>query len=127
MLFGGTPVQPRRRAMNAPRSSERRSLAAMALLLFAAAQAGCYIQLDPYLDTPPQPEAAGAAGAVAAPAEEQAGEASVADFQGPLSAYGDWVDAPPYGRVWVPREDVVGAEFVPYSTGGQWVSTDTGW
>ena len=58
---------------------------------------------------------------------QPAGEESVADFEEPLGAYGDWVDVPGRGRVWVPSEEAVGEDFTPYSSNGQWVSTDQGW
>lgn len=45
---------------------------------------------------------------------------ALADFKEPLAPYGTWVNDPTYGTVWVPREDVVGADFVPYQTAGHW-------
>ncbi len=45
-------------------------------------------------------------------------------FYDQLSPYGQWVDYPNYGYVWIPN---AGAGFVPYSTGGYWVLTDDGW
>src|SRR5262249_38220454 len=89
---------------------------AAALLLCAATQAGCTLSASAYVDAPPSQ-----------PAPAPSGEVTVADFYEPLSAWGTWVDVAPYGRVWAPGEDVVGEDFVPYTTGGQWVSTDAGW
>jgi hypothetical protein len=45
-------------------------------------------------------------------------------FYDELSPYGQWVDYPKYGYVWIPD---AGANFVPYSTRGQWIYTDYGW
>jgi hypothetical protein len=48
-------------------------------------------------------------------------------FEGALAAYGTWVDDPTYGRVWVPNGNVVGDDFAPYVTNGQWCDTEYGW
>ena len=48
-------------------------------------------------------------------------------FQSALEPYGDWVDAPGYGRVWAPSVATVGANFSPYATGGHWALTEYGW
>lgn len=45
-------------------------------------------------------------------------------FYDELSPYGEWVDYPNYGYVWIPDE---GPDFVPYSTEGQWLYTNYGW
>jgi hypothetical protein len=45
-------------------------------------------------------------------------------FYNNLSPYGQWVNRPSYGYVWVPRR--VGASWRPY-TQGHWVYTDYGW
>jgi len=45
-------------------------------------------------------------------------------FYDELSPYGEWVDYPKYGYVWIPDE---GPDFVPYATQGQWVYTEYGW
>lgn len=45
-------------------------------------------------------------------------------FYDQLSPYGEWVDYPNYGYVWIPD---VGRDFSPYSTEGYWVMTDYGW
>jgi len=45
-------------------------------------------------------------------------------FYDQLSPYGQWIQDPTYGYVWIPD---VGADFVPYSTDGHWVLTDYGW
>jgi len=41
-----------------------------------------------------------------------------------LSPYGQWIDNPDYGYVWIPDVD---QNFSPYSTSGYWVMTDYGW
>ena len=45
-------------------------------------------------------------------------------FYDELSPYGEWIDYPKYGYVWIPDE---GSDFMPYSSEGQWVLTDYGW
>jgi hypothetical protein len=44
-------------------------------------------------------------------------------FYDQLSPYGQWVDYPNYGYVWIPN---AGSDFVPYSTRGHWILTDYG-
>lgn len=44
-------------------------------------------------------------------------------FYDELSPYGQWVDYPKYGYVWIPD---AGADFAPYSSRGQWIYTDYG-
>ena len=48
-------------------------------------------------------------------------------FEADLAPYGDWYDDPQYGRVWSPSTTVVGSDFSPYATGGQWSLTQYGW
>jgi hypothetical protein len=45
-------------------------------------------------------------------------------FYDQLSAYGEWVNYPHWGYVWIPD---AGPDFVPYSTQGHWILTDAGW
>ena len=45
-------------------------------------------------------------------------------FYDQLSPYGQWVNNPHYGYVWIPD---VGSDFAPYSTAGHWILTDYGW
>jgi hypothetical protein len=45
-------------------------------------------------------------------------------FYDQLSPYGEWVNYPNYGYVWIPN---AGSDFVPYSTQGHWLLTDYGW
>jgi len=49
-----------------------------------------------------------------------------ASFDEALSPYGDWTDVDGT-RVWRPAATVVGDDFQPYATNGQWVSSDYGW
>src|ERR1019366_2239484 len=55
------------------------------------------------------------------PAEE---EVSYQTFYDDLSPYGQWIDYPGYGYVWMPN---VGYGFKPYATNGYWVYSDAGW
>ncbi len=48
-------------------------------------------------------------------------------FQDALAPYGSWQNDDAYGEVWVPAANVVGADFVPYGTGGHWVRSEYGW
>jgi hypothetical protein len=57
-------------------------------------------------------------------ASAQQGNISFQVFYDELSPYGEWVDYPNYGYVWVPY---VEQDFAPYSTRGHWVYTDYGW
>ncbi len=45
-------------------------------------------------------------------------------FYDELSPYGQWVDSPDYGYVWIPSAV---PNFVPYSSAGHWVYTTYGW
>ena len=45
-------------------------------------------------------------------------------FYDDLSPYGNWVDNPNYGYVWVPD---VSPGFTPYGTNGYWAFTEAGW
>jgi Family of unknown function (DUF6600) len=45
-------------------------------------------------------------------------------FYDQLSPYGQWVDNPDWGYVWIPD---AGPDFVPYSTDGHWILTNYGW
>ncbi|WP_368670424.1 DUF6600 domain-containing protein [Myxococcus sp. AM011] len=52
---------------------------------------------------------------------------SVSTFYDALSPYGTWVQLPDVGWVWRPNPTIVGSDFVPYATGGQWTYSDWGW
>jgi hypothetical protein len=58
------------------------------------------------------------------PPPPPAPEVSYQNFYDALSPYGEWVDNPEYGYVWMPN---VGPDFKPYATNGNWVYTDEGW
>ncbi len=62
--------------------------------------------------------------APAPPPPQPAPEVSYQNFYDALSPYGEWINNPEYGYVWMPN---VGQEFKPYSTNGNWVYTDEGW
>ncbi len=51
-------------------------------------------------------------------------EVSYQNFYDALSPYGEWINNPEYGYVWMPN---VGPDFKPYATNGNWVYTDEGW
>lgn len=44
-------------------------------------------------------------------------------FYDQLSPYGQWVDNPDFGYVWIPD---TGPDFAPYSSAGHWIMTDYG-
>lgn len=48
------------------------------------------------------------------------------NFDEALSPYGEWTDVDGT-RVWRPSANVVGEDFQPYATNGQWLSSDYGW
>ena len=50
---------------------------------------------------------------------------SYQSFHDQLSPYGNWINYPGYGNVWVPNQ--VPGDFSPYATAGHWVYTDYGW
>jgi DNA segregation ATPase FtsK/SpoIIIE-like protein len=54
----------------------------------------------------------------------QPGNVNFQVFYDELSPYGQWVNYPNYGYVWIPD---VGTDFAPYQTAGYWVFTDYGW
>ena len=44
-------------------------------------------------------------------------------FDAALQPYGTWTDDPSYGQVWEPSPEVVGTDFEPYESGGQWIAS----
>ena len=46
------------------------------------------------------------------------------NFYDQLSPYGQWIEDPDYGYVWLPD---AGPDFKPYASNGHWVYTDEGW
>lgn len=55
--------------------------------------------------------------------EQQPGEITYQQFYDELSPYGNWINYPGQGYVWVPNVP----SFRPYATNGQWVYTNLGW
>jgi hypothetical protein len=55
---------------------------------------------------------------------DDADPSALSDFHGALDSQGSWVDNGKYGTVWVPSTTAVGADFVPYRTGGHWAYGD---
>lgn len=44
-----------------------------------------------------------------------------------LAPYGQWLAHPKMELIWQPSPSVVGPDFIPYATGGQWVHSNEGW
>ncbi len=57
-------------------------------------------------------------------ASAQQSNVSFQVFYDQLSPYGQWVDYPNYGYVWIPD---AGSDFSPYSSRGHWIMTNYGW
>ena len=55
---------------------------------------------------------------------QQDNQVTYDDFYNDLAPYGQWINDPVYGNVWMPQ---AGSDFRPYETGGHWVYTDFGW
>jgi hypothetical protein len=87
------------------------TLGALALLLSA-----CGPVYVVHQDPPPPPPPA----ATPAPPED----VTYQTFYDQLSPYGQWIENPDYGYVWLPD---AGPDFKPYATNGHWVYTDEGW
>lgn len=60
----------------------------------------------------------------AAPPPANPEDVSYQTFYDQLSPYGQWIQDPDYGYVWMPD---VSQDFKPYATNGHWVYTDEGW
>jgi len=58
-------------------------------------------------------------------ASAQGGDVNFQVFYDNLSPYGQWVQDPTYGYIWIPAN--VGPEFAPYGSHGYWAWTDYGW
>jgi hypothetical protein len=58
------------------------------------------------------------------PPPPPAPEGSYQSFYDALSPYGQWINNPDYGYVWMPS---VAPDFTPYGSNGHWVYTDEGW
>ncbi len=48
----------------------------------------------------------------------------ISHFTTSLSPYGNWINYPGYGYVWMPN---AGPDFQPYATNGNWIYTNAGW
>jgi hypothetical protein len=119
--------------MHLPRLSTAAILAAL-----GAASTGCVTRTVYVVDDRPSTRVAAAAPAAVveappamapadAPAyENDAGISDPYDFVQPLSPYGQWVQYPGHGLVFVPSVGVVGRGFRPY-THGHWEHTEWGW
>ena len=49
---------------------------------------------------------------------------ALSDYRGVLDPYGQWIEDPTYGTVWIPSLDEVGPDFEPYRTAGHWEYAD---
>jgi len=60
------------------------------------------------------------------PAPEPVPVATVSyqSFYDDLAPYGNWINYPGYGYVWMPN---AGPDFMPYNTNGNWIYTEAGW
>jgi hypothetical protein len=74
---------------------------------------------QPAPPAPPQDQAEAPQGDNADSYDDQ-DPTALTDFHSTLDPYGQWVDDPTYGTVWVPNSTVVGSDFTPYSTAGHW-------
>ncbi len=54
---------------------------------------------------------------------EDTDPSALTDFDEHLRPYGEWVEHPTYGTVWVPYPSVVGTQFAPYVSRGHWALT----
>ena len=54
---------------------------------------------------------------------QSGGPGAYQDFYDQLSPYGQWVQTPEYGAVWIPNAE---PNFQPYATNGHWVVTEYG-
>ena len=61
---------------------------------------------------------------ISAPERIAAQSVSFQVFYDYLSPYGNWVDYPDYGFVWIPAAET---DFYPYASNGHWVYTIYGW
>jgi hypothetical protein len=73
-------------------------------------------------DAPPGPPPEGAAGGGTDDGSgySDGDPSALSDFRSTLDPYGNWVDDPTYGMVWVPSPTVVGQDFTPYVSAGHW-------
>jgi len=103
----------------------------ISLLVFVLTSCVVYqqpVQSPPsaYQPAPPPPPVVEQPVQQPAPVYQQPAPASsYQTFYDALSPYGQWVDYPNYGYVWIPTS--AGPNFSPYSTNGYWVMTNYGW
>ncbi len=90
---------------------------APALLLLLAVMGGTTACLAVVETTPP----------TSRPARAQARPGVAVAFHEGLSPYGTWLQTTTYGWAWSPDRGIVGADFMPYVSGGSWLLTDVGW
>ncbi|HEY2365185.1 MAG TPA: DUF6600 domain-containing protein, partial [Polyangiaceae bacterium] len=80
------------------------------------------VQADPNAQQQPTDPNAQVADPNAQAADPNDQDASaIDDFRDALAPYGQWVDDPNYGTIWMPNPNVVGMDFQPYQSGGHWV------
>ncbi|HVT59192.1 MAG TPA: DUF6600 domain-containing protein [Thermoanaerobaculia bacterium] len=92
------------------------------LALLAGGALACTVYTAP---PPPPPFEAGGGAEVSAGAEvEVGGNVEVGVFYRELAPYGEWIERPGYGRVFLPSG--VAAGWRPY-VAGRWVNSDFGW
>ena len=81
--------------------------------------------------TPPSAPTPAYQGTSTAPNDDAAADAdpeALTMFNADLAPYGQWIDDPRYGRIWVPNRNVVGTGFSPYVTAGHWaLDGDDNW
>jgi len=100
----------------------KKHLYILAILAMAVGLNACgptYVVQQP---APPPP--APVADPLPPPPPEPQPVATYQSFYDDLSPYGQWINDPRYGYVWLPD---VGPDFKPYATNGHWVYTDEGW
>jgi hypothetical protein len=57
---------------------------------------------------------------------EQSGTPTT-NFYDSLAPYGEWTQTSQWGEAWRPSPRIVGPDFRPYASGGQWVYSSSGW
>src|SRR3981189_903571 len=88
---------------------------AIAAISFTACGPVYVVHQDPVPAPAPPP---------AAPPQANPEDVTYQNFYDQLSPYGQWIDDPNYGYVWLPE---AGPDFKPYATNGHWVYTEEGW
>ena len=52
---------------------------------------------------------------------------TVPELEAAVGPYGTWADVPGSGRVWIPNPALVGEDFTPYVSNGDWMNGPLGW